>query len=570
MPPKRNKLTEEEKRENKRLKEAARRNKKKQQTEVQRNNAAVLYIVGDSDFGRVKFDPSNPIYTSTNDDHNIQALLDWMFASVKNRNDVLKLMLSLDLFSPDAPPISISDVNLATLLDQAASSPNAPSPLVGLVDPNPGVQLSRETLNHHIFDIQHQTMISGFLLSQDGGKPYFTTQSTIIKHGANAKVVEWISRNFDVVYDGHDFSPYESNSLAEYLALGEPATYQVPSSIPNIPTVDYYLGILGRISHIAGTALYPPNSLNYLFCMKDRRDRLYKDYMLPNIHCNIPFDLPATADNPEMGWDHISWEQVARFLWMKLYDAYQNVDTAFITSPDFTETTGMVIKPTSYACAAQGIAFLTPVKTSGRRGESTTVLVKNVHGEEYLSPQAWYESLTNSQKTFRIEPLVHELRDNEYRFFFSYTNGILQKQSCCRTKYNPDGTMTKFEHVGFYSDVEFEPNYYLENGEVDQAIHANAMLFHRKITGFPEKFVKSVLTVAEEEKAVFFMEGLVYRLDMCRYVKDNRVYQFVNEVTLCPPGDAFCYYGNSHWFVANNFHNSFVHFMTKWWRKWPN
>ena len=97
MPPKRNKLTEEEKRENKRLKEAARRKNKKKQTEVQRNNAAVLYILGDSDFGRVKFDPSHPIYTSSDDDHNIQALLDWMFASVKNRNDVLKLMLSLDL-----------------------------------------------------------------------------------------------------------------------------------------------------------------------------------------------------------------------------------------------------------------------------------------------------------------------------------------------------------------------------------------------------------------------------------------------------------------------------------------
>ena len=205
MPPpgvgakKRTSLTEEQKRENKRQKEAARRKKNKDQTEEQRNNAAILYILGDSDFGRVEFDPSQDIYTSLNNNHTVDALADWIFASVKNWNNVVKLMLSQGLLATDASPIGIADPNLATLLDEAVSSPNAPPSLIQLVNPNPGVILSREALNDNNFHLQHQALISGFLLSLDGGSPYFTTQSTIIKHGTNAKIVEWISRNFDVV-----------------------------------------------------------------------------------------------------------------------------------------------------------------------------------------------------------------------------------------------------------------------------------------------------------------------------------------------------------------------------------
>ena len=99
-------------------------------------------------------------------------------------------MLSQGLFATDASPIGIADPNLAMLLDEAASSPNAPpSLIVQLVNPNPGVILSREALNDNNFHLQHQALISGFLLSLDGRSPYFTTQSTIIKHGTNAKIV---------------------------------------------------------------------------------------------------------------------------------------------------------------------------------------------------------------------------------------------------------------------------------------------------------------------------------------------------------------------------------------------
>ena len=575
-------LTEEQKKEKKRKSEAERRKKKKEKTEVERNNAAVLYVLGDAQFGRVKFDPTDDIHTRVDDDHTVGALADWIFESSKNRYDVLKLMLSLGMFAPDPSlsPMNISNPNLPTQLDQAAAAPNAPPPLVGIVDPNAAVhgavELSRDALNQMTFDIQHQAMISGFLLYRGGGIPYFTTQSSMIKHGTNPKVIEWISKNFDVIYDGHDFSPYELNTLAEFMSFGEPPEYELPPNLPDVKTVDYYFGILGRISHVGGTGLYPPNSLNYLFSMKDRRDWLYKNFMLPNLYWTMPFDIPASDGvTPEILWDNVTWNDVAKFLWSLIVVRYKDLDNIYIPSEDFNETPGLVIKPTSFVCGGQGIAFLTPQKNAS--GEVITIVAKNIHDEVLLSPQAWFNDFKNSQTKFRVEPLIHAVRDKEYRFFFAFVKGSLTKLSCCRTKYSNDGSLVKYEHVGHYKIADFEPGYFFIDPEdnkkkVDSEVHDSFHFFNRHITGYPEKFKEAVQKVEEEQRAVFFVEGLAYRFDLCRYKLDDdkTVDMFLNEVTLCPPGDAFCYDGNAHWFVAVRLHDVFLRYMSVWWRKWPN
>ena len=176
-----------------------------------------------------------------------------------------------------------------------------------------------------------------------------------------------------------------------------------------------------------------------------------------------------------------------------------------------------------------------------------------------------------------MEPYNKNLKSKEYRYFFGYKDSTLMKISLTRTSIDHHGRMTKHEHVGFYhdpndnEDYKKDPNWKAADDAEKKLIYDAYKMYGRNFNAAPKEIKTAVQLANMDNRNNFFCEGVVYRID---FVRDNfrtkKKEVIVNEITPVPPGDAFCWYANEHWFIANELDEMFNVFLLKHWRKWPN